>query len=411
MLWRGGSELNYLDMVEKATYYKERIMKSFLQKGMFPNKMTVQKKLDDLNMRLAIYRHKAAASGENFNADDFNAGMEAILQDLRILYTVALKLSIDEYNNLQSYLDSHLTELETFARHCERKAKFEIGSSYLGETVFIQTYGFNISRENSTATIDLGEIVAPMGGKIACLFDGRDISPDNVLFKFGNQYCSSYALNSDFITVPGTAEVKQYDYETSKDIIVNDAQILKPEGLVAKDESDYIIYAGKDEVMFTPASSPSSTPIHHFYEKKLGQNLTFDEGGRLEFRITNGSYIHFDYSVAPTTQNFSGSAFDTIDKTDQKIILEFDKPFTIGFDTNGQIYAVKRRGTTEKGTLIYPYFDELHTFHIVEYNRGDMFHYKDVTVTVSNLLLNAPLVINMIGIKLLSTSGKEEEVD
>lgn len=403
--------MNYLDMVEKTTYYKERIMKSFLQKGMFPNKMTVQKKLDDLNIRLAIYRRKAVVGGENFNADDFNSGMEAILQDLRILYMVALKLSIDEYNNLQSYLDSHLTELETFARHCERKAKFEMSNSYLGETVFIQTYGFNITRENSSATINLGEIAAPQGSRIACLFDGQNITPDNVLFKFDDKYCAPYALNNDSYTVPGVAKIKEYDYETSKDIIINDSQILKPEGLLAQDENDYIIYGGKDELMFTPASSPSTTPIHHFYEKKPGQSITFDEGGRLEFRILKGTYIHFNFSVAPTVQNFSGTAFDTIDKTDQKIILEFDRPFTIEFNTNGQTYAVKRRGVTEKGSLIYPYFDKLHTFHIVEHCRGEMRYYKDVTVTISNLLLSTPLVINMIGIKLLSTAGKEEEVD
>lgn len=404
--------MNYLDMIEKVTYYKERIMKSFLQKGMFPNKLTVQKKLDDLNIRLAIYRRKVAISGSSFNADDFNAGMEAILQDLRILYGVALKLSVDEYNNLQSYLDSHLTELETLARHCERKARFEMSNSYLGETVYIQTYGFKILRENSSATINLGEILAPRGAKLACLFDGRDISPDNVLFKFGDKYCAPYSLNNDSFTVPGEAEIKEYDYENSKDIIVNGSQILKPAGLLeAKDESDYIIYGGKDEVMFTPASSPSTTLIHHFYEKKPGQNLSFSEGGRLEFRILKGSYIHFSYSVTPTVQNFSGTSFDTIDKTDQKIILEFDRPFTIGFNTNGQIYAVKRRGVTNKGSLIYPHFDDLHTFHIVEHCRGIMQTYKDVTVTISNLLLGSPLVIDMIGIKLLSTSGKEEEVD
>lgn len=403
--------MNYLDMIEKVTYYKERIMKSFLQKGIFPNKLTVQKKLDDLNVRLAIYRRKAAASGENFDADDFNAGMEAILQDLRILYTVALKLSIDEYNNLQSYIDSHLTELETFARHCERKARFEMSNSYLGETVYIQTYGFKINRENSMATIDLGEIVAPQGARLACLFDGQNVTPDSVLFKFGDKYCAPYSLNNDSFIVPGTAEVKEYDYETSKDIIINSSQILKPEGLTAKDESDYIIYGGKNELMFIPASSPSTTPTHEFYEKKPGQSLSFSEGGRLEFRILKGTYIHFNYSVAPTIQNFSGTSFDTIDKNDQKIILEFDQPFTIEFSTNGQIYAVKRRGVTEKGILVYPHFDNLHTFHIVEHNRGAMYRYRNVTVTVSKLLLNAPLVINMIGIKLLSTSGKEEEVD
>lgn len=403
--------MNYLDIIEKTTYYKERIMKSFLQKGMFPNKLAIQKKMDDLNVRLAIYRKKAAASGSNFNADDFNAGMEAIYQDLRILYAVALKLSIDEYNNLQSYLNSHLTELETFARHCEHKAKFEIDNSYLGETVYLQTYGFKIKRENAMATIDLGEITAPQGSKVACLFDAQDITPNTVLFKFDDKYCSPYSLNNDTFTVPGVPNISEYDYETAEGTIINNAQILRPDNLSAKDESDYIIYAGKDEVMFTSASSPISSPIHNFYEKKPGQNISFNEGGRLEFRVVKGTYIHFSYSVAPVMQNFSGTSFDTIDKKDQKIIIEFDKPFTIGFSTNGQIYAAKRRGVTEKGNLIYPYFDKLHTFHIVEHNRGKMYHYKNVTVSISSLMMAIPLVINMIGIKLMATASKEEEVD
>lgn len=403
--------MNYLDIIEKTTYYKERIMKSFLQKGMYPNKVTVQKKLDDLNVRLAIFRRKAVAGGNYFSADDFNAGMEAILDDLRILYRIALKLSIDEYNNLQSYIDSHLTELETFARHCERKSSFEINNSYLGETVYIQTYGFTIKRENSTAVISLGEVKAPRGSKVACLFDGQNIAPDNVLFKFGGKYCSPYSLNKDTFTIPGEAAVNSYDYETAKNAVVSSSRLLKPENLTAKDENDYIIYAGKNELMFSPASSPASTIIHHFYEKKLGQNVSFSEGGRLEFRVIEGSYIHFSYSVKPTMQNFEGTSFDTIDKKDQKIVIEFDKPFTIGFNTNGKIYAVKRRGVTEKGSLIYPYYDKLNTFHIIEHSRGEMYTYSDVTVTISNLLLNTPLTINMIGIKMLATAGKEEEVD
>ena len=40
-----------------------------------------------------------------------------------------------------------------------------------------------------------------------------------------------------------------------------------------------------------------------------------------------------------------------------------------------------------------------------------MYTYKNTTVTISNLLLNTPLEINMIAIKLLSTAGEEEEVD
>ena len=386
-------------------------MKAFLQKGMFPNKLAVQKKLDDLNVKLSIFRHKAAAAGERFNADDFNAGMEAILEDLRILYKVALQLSVEEYNNLQSYLDTHLSELETLAKHCERKASFEMNNSYLGETIYLQTYGFRIAQQNSSAKIDLGNIKMPKGSKAACLFDGQGITPDNVLFQFGDRYCSPYSLNSDCFAAPGEAEIKEYDYEITDSVIVDGSQLLKPDRFIAKDENDYIIYAGRGEVMFTPASSPSSTPIHHFYEKKIGQNLHFDEGGRLEFRVTGGSYIHFDYSTAPVSQNFKEAAFDNIDQKDQKITLVFDKPFTIGFDTNGEIYAVKRRGETGRGYLVYPYFDDVHTFHIVEYGRGEMMEFKDVSVTISNLVLTTPLVINMIGIKLLSTAGKEEEVD
>lgn len=402
--------MNYLDIIEKTTYYKERIMKSFLKKGMFPNKVTMQKKLDDLNVRLAIYRRKAVASGEYFNADEFNTGMEAILEDLRILYKIALQLSIDEYNSLQSYLDSHLTELETFARHCERKAMFEMNNSYLGETVFLQTYGFKISRENATATINLGDAKTPQGSRVACIFDGKNITPNNVLFKFNDKYCAPYALNNDSFVIPGKAKINEYDYDATDNVIVNDSQILKPETsekFTAKDESDYIIYAGRDEVTFTPASSS----FHRFVEKKPGQSISFNEGGRLEFRVLKGSYIHFDYSVAPTVQNFTGSSFDTIDKNDQKIILEFDRPFAVSFSTNGKVYAIKRRGMTEKGNLYYPHFDKLYTFHIVEYERGEMYTYKDVTVTISNLLLNTPLEINMIAIKLLATAGEEEEVD
>lgn len=402
---------SYLDMIEKATYYKERVMKSFLCKGIFPNKIAVEKKLEDINIRLAIYRNKAVTQGDNFDADEFNIAMEAILDDLRIIYKVLLKLSIDEYNNLQSFLNSHLSELETFARHCERKARFEMGNSYLGETVYLQTFGFDVTKENSTAIINLGRIQAPQGSKLACLFDGQDISPNDVLFKFGSRYCSPYSLNKDFFKMPGIASKKEYDYDTSQDVVVNNFQILKPENFIAKDESDYIIYGGKDMVMFTPASSPSSTPIRHFYDKVPGQTISFDEGGRLEFRVLNGSYINFSYSEAPVSQNFTGTSFEAINRKDQKIIIEFDRPFTVGFNTNGQLYAVKRRGTTEKGYLIYPYFDDLHSFHIVEYNRGEMFAFEDVTVTVSNLVLNTPLNIDMIAIKLLSTEGKEEEVD
>lgn len=386
----------YRDAVYKVDFYKAQIMQELTRRGVYPDEITVQSRIDNIDSRLSVFRYMEAAPGLDFDTDKFNTDMEYIWRDLHFLYRLVYELTVKEYVSLKSYVDCHLSELEDMARKYRYRTELEIGSTSLGKTIFFQASGYNTVYSGNTAEVSLGAITAAKGSRLACIFGATDILDSNVIFSFDGSNCSPYSYNNDFFKVPGEARSVTYDYSLLSDLIISSAFQLNIPDFTPKIDSQYIVFGGKDTLAIYDNSSNQS-----FIKKERSSPCTVNKAGRIEFYIYGGSFINFDFSVQPISKNFTGTTVNNLKKR-HKIIFECDNTITFNFVTDGQVFAVRENGVIKDEKLYYPTVVQLHDFLIEEFLPGETVTYSDVKVTVVGVGSD-PVAINTIAIKELNT--------
>ena len=143
----------------------------------------------------------------------------SIYQDLLILYKLVFYFKLNRLENTKTYVETHLSELETLAEIYGRKNDLETGSTSVGKTLFFQGSGFNQNTRNYTTTLDLGQINVVPGSKIAFFISGRYFKPESVRFYMSDFSCTPFTLNRDYIKIPGEPKHRRYKYSFPKDIV------------------------------------------------------------------------------------------------------------------------------------------------------------------------------------------------
>lgn len=395
----------YQDQIKKIAYYKERIVHELTKQGIYPNNALVKEKMQDIDSMAAVYQPENASTGEVFDAARFNQDMQNIYSDLKILYQLAYNICIKDFRDLRIYAETHLNQLETMAKAYQYRTALELGSTYLGKTVFYQGHSFNSHGGNGVEHISLGTVNLTLGAKELCVFSAENnISLDNVIFTFLNKntgeslYCTPYTYNKDMVSIPGSMKTNTYLYTPPDNGVLRSAFPITPEGLKVDRDNTYIIYGGKNQISKGWAESG-------FVKKDAGRALYFDTAGRITFYIINGSYADFNFNKLPVTKNFNGISIQDMPKH-QKITMEYDAGFSMDFTTDGTVYAVCKTGMIQGSSLMYPDMTELSDFLVVEYASGDKIPYE-VTVTVNNFFNLGLLRLNAIAIKEINTIEQE----
>ena len=387
---------DYSDRIKKAAYYKELIVKSFLVNGMFPSEIEIRQRMEDIDTSLSIFQASPVVAGDYFDAKKFNQNLLDIMQDLKFLYELAYQICVKDYEEILSFADTHLTELETLANQYDYRSKYELGSTYLGNTIFEQTEGFDITVDNQQVKINLGTISAHNGSKLACIFDATNIIPTQVFFNFNGEYCSPYALNRDFKIVDGDLNRQIYSVEIAEDTLITSPYPLVTENFEPTTKNKYIVYGGKN----------------HFSHIEVGNNLAFLEiesdkivaapnTGSISFYIVDGTYANFNFASQPDKKNFDGTSITNL--TSRHLIqIEHSATLNFSIETDGTIYAEKQIGTVQNEKLYYPEIHQVHSFLIEEYD-GEATTDFEVTVLVNEFKSDSPINVNLIAIKELST--------
>ena len=387
---------NYLVELEKLKFYRDRISQQIIHSGRYPNQFELQHKLNDINLRIAIFQNKLIEEKDVFNTKEFNDKFEAIYQDLLILYKVVYQLSVQKYLDIKSYAEMHLSELEQMAKGYEYKTKFEIESTPLGKTVLFKTNGFEIKTNNNIYTINLGDITISKGSKLACIWDSNVTSDENVIFTIGKLNCSPFSYNRDYLKIPGQSNYKTYTYEQSEDTVTQTMAPMDLDNFIPNYNNNYIIYAGKNYIKKSVKTGDSV-----IQRDETSSFYLDDAAGRITFYILNGSYAYFNFSKEPLSKNFSGYNIESMD-THQKITFEYDSGMAFDFTTDGIVYAEKEKGIVNNDVLYYPNNLDVPSYYIEEYNTEDKVT-MPVTVTVSKLNnQEKDLTINAIAVKELS---------
>jgi len=387
----------YQDQIKKLAYYRSRIIQDLARKGVYPDDNKIKARLNDIDTMLGVFQYMNIGAGDTFDTAKFNEDFERIYRDLKILYELAYEISVQEYNELKVYCETHLNELQNMASNYQYKTKFELDSTYLGSTVFFQSAGFNSAISNGIATIELGDIQVEEQSKLACIFD--NIDPRNIVFTFVdsdgvNHNCSPYDYNQDFFTVPGT--LKKNTYEVSlPNSSVKTQFICTPSAIAGNVNHDnkYILFGGKGFVQ---------TGYYNkgYFKKVSGVPISIEQSA-VQFYILGGTYINFDFSTMPDNKNFEGIGITDMPEY-QKIVIEHSGSLTFDFITNGTIYATRHNGKILNGEIYYPVAEQVRDVLVEEYTVGDKVPYN-VKVTAGPFLSGDIPVINTIAIKQLST--------
>lgn len=389
----------YADQKKKIEYYRSRIIQDFARRGIYPDDTRVATQISNLNSMLGIFQYMNIGRNEYFDTAKFNEDMLRIWQDLKILYELAYEISVKDYEELQLWCEVHLTELQNMAASYRYKTSLELNSTYLGDTVFYQSTGFDVTNSNGTVTVHLGTVNVEEQSKLACIFNSDSVMLQNVVFNFKDKdgiikNCAPYEYNRDFLSVPGELRKNVYSVTLSGEN-VRTSFICTPESLSGKLSYDnkYKLYGGHGFMSFNYYSKM-------YAEKRPDVPVELIDGGIVVFYILDGTYVDFEFSETPKNKNFEGTQIKDMPHC-QKIVVEHSSYLSFDFMTDGAVYATCQDGRIIDGELIYPAADKISDILIEEYSVGQKVPY-DVSVTVGPISDGNVPVIRTIAIKQLS---------
>lgn len=389
----------YADQQKKISYYYSRIIQDLAQKGIYPDNDRIQKQISNIDSMLGIFQYTNVGRSEEFDTKKFNEDMLRIWQDLKILYELALEITVKDYEELQIWCETYLTELQNMAKRYRYKTSTEMEQTYLGTTILHQSSGFDINNNNGVVTINLGDISVEAGAKLFCIFEAENVSSQNIIFRLIDKdndilSCSPYNYNHDFITVPGTLNKNTYSVSLNG-MNVRTSFFCTPESLSGKlsYNNKYKLYGGKDFMSFNY--------VNKLYAKKVvGVPVDMPEGGIVTFFILDSTYVNFEFSTEPKHKNFDGTVISEPLRC-QKIVIEHDSNISFDFVTDGTIYATCVDGIITNGELVYPTADQVDDIMIEEYCLGNNVTYN-ISVKITNISGGNVPIIQNIAIKQLS---------
>lgn len=360
--------MSYLDVEQKLAYYKETILQQFIQKGIYPDNSLISNNIADIDLNLALFKNYNKSAGVAFDTAEYNETLKLIYNDITILYNVLNTLAIKEFNDLQNYINSYITELNSVVETYESRAAYESNSTTLGDTLLFQDNNFTISNDNSTTIVNLSSVDFEAASVIACIANVNNVKTDNIVFSFTSGdtelTVAPYNVGNTTLTIPGSKTTTTYDYSLS-DSQTTTGSILMNISATPSVVNTYTILGGKDEMFINKVSDNSYTTQS---VPNSSGTLVFSEQSYINFYVVGGNSITFNFNKKPISTNFPIdesiiSGLDTV----QHFQLEVDADFCLEIELDtGNIYAIKEDGIINNNKLYYTGVDIITDFHIIE---------------------------------------------
>ena len=389
----------YQDQIKKIAYYRARIIKELIRKGIYPEDSLISARISEIDTMLAIYQYSPVSRNEAFDAAKVNEDFVRVYEDLKILYQIAYDISVKQFEELQLYCETHIAELQNMANKYQYKTQFELNATYMGDTVFYQSVGYNVTENNGVITVDLGKIELEQQSKLSCIFDCDTVEQKDVIFVFEDSdgkihNCSPYDYNKDFFTVPGKLKCDKYIFSHGSGRIAT-GFICTPSELKGQISHNhkYMLYGGKGYLTVGYYNK-------RYIYKQPGVPVGLEAGGICTFWILDGTYAKFEFSAMPDNKNFEGTEISALNNH-HKITIEHSEQLEFDFQTDGIIYATHQKGTILNKELYYPTNDQLEEILVEDYSVGDKDKYK-VSVIAGPFINGEIPVIKSIAIKQLS---------
>lgn len=379
----------FRDIELKINYHKEQIVQSFIKKGIFPNNKLIEAELNSIETRLAIFKHTNIKEGSAFDTKAFNEAIAYIYNDLRILYQLLYEVTVEEFNKLDYYINSHLVELEESSEMYLKRAELESYTTSIGKSILFKYKGFDIDKTSTISTIDLGEVSISDASRIVCIANIDNVDHSDIIFKFNNDkdtiYCNSYSYNHDFVIFPGTQIRKEYLINTINEEQKINGKLELPVIIDNMENSTFITLAGRDKISCKKANKNGEI----IEEKPVAINaLNFTEHSYIDFYVVGGNSISFRFNKQPISTNFNTSS-NIIENLDyiHHFFIECDKDFSFDFEIDkGKIYALKETTIVDQNKLYYSGNIEAKDLLLIHTTDGELKKYN-ASVNVYNTSL------------------------
>lgn len=359
----------FKDIEEKIKFHKERVIKSFISMGIYPNDDLVKAMLENIDSKAAFLKVTRVKPGDTFDSETFNGMLQSIQRDLILLYELLFQTAIKNYVELQAYADTHLYELKKRVQFYKERSEQEANTTTLGKTILFKNGDFNMRTVNNVTVVDLGVVKLHKASKIACIANANEIEGNKLIFNLSNgttsQNLAPYNYNQDVFVVPGEVERKEYTYEIDEDQKING--YLKMENVEVNRNNQYVILGGRDKVCVKQLGETIRTEVKN---KPTNFNeLGFKEKSYIDFYTVGAKSITFTFNKKPLSTNFPLDNYK-IDNLDyiHHFFIECEPGFSFSFmQEEGEVYATKSNGVITDNALVYTCAVNVSTFKIVEY--------------------------------------------
>lgn len=370
---------NYLDIENKLRYHKEDILKQFILKGIYPDNKLIADHINNIDLNLSIFKNYNKVTGDKFNTNEYNKSISMIYQDIKILYLILEELAINEYNNLQNYINSYINELNSIVDTYKKRADYENNSTTLGETLLFQNNNFTVTNENSTTIINLSNIELEDASTIACIANIDTFNNNsNMVFNFKNDETefniTPYNINETTYQIPGEKIINSYDYTLSNDQQKEGSILLNIDSEI-NIRNDYKILSGKNKFFINNKSSN----VFEIQEAPINSGVyLFTENSHVNFYLLDGNSITFKFNKKPISANFplEEPTIKNLNKI-HHFYFECDKDFCFEIEIDkGTIYAINEDGIINNNKLYYTGSNIANDFHIIETCAGNIKTYN-----------------------------------
>lgn len=361
-------DANYFDQLEKIKKYKEMAKYALISQGEFPSRETINNIVNNIDMRTSILDHTKINIGDKFDIDTWNEELYSIYNDIVILYKTILKNELDEFSKVNAYAKNCISELSEYADKCDKLSRLHTETTSLGDTIYHQDSGFDISIDNNIASIELPPIFAEPKSKIILCVNGtgfdQALSYAEIIEPDDDKHVKLYDFrkNGNTYYVNKEVESKIVYYNADKSV-ASQYKFIMP-NIKANQDNKYECYSGKGKIQASPINDTLNRDI---IEKSALAGIKIPEQTTVSFYIKNGTYINFDFMEPPKRKNFSERDIK-INSNLFYVTFTTDNNYNVfNFETDGEIWAEKNKVTVNNDNLIIYNNSKANDFMVVKY--------------------------------------------
>lgn len=370
----------YSDEIKKIEYYKQQIVDEYLKNGKLLSKNEVQKKIDDIDLKLSIFRQGYIANGEILNLEKFQDQKQDLYKDLKILYELMYEMAYDRLCKTQAKIEYKINYLNEISKKYKYRTALESIGVY-GNSIYYETNGFTQYYINGKVRIDLGELKIKSGSYVACMLGCDELSHnEKVIFHFDDRKVSDYTYNKDLLSIIGNYNIETHDFSIEENTNTAFKITLGEQDYKPNVNSKYNIFGGKDKIkIFYPNSGKTE-----FIDKIENVPFVASESCEITFYIYGAKDITFDFNDKYDYKSFSGYE-NKSPKQRQKIYIKAMPGFILDFSTDGTLYAHKENGYIKEEQLYSQNgFGSITDFMLEEMAYGAPVTISDAYVEIEN---------------------------